>query len=111
MRIEVYRKSVRAGAIRHRPMRVNFVRRGIDANDLLLCLAIDVEFPIVARDGIFELSTRIDRGNDGICLGIDDRQMPGLAINDEDVIADRVESYTIGIALCFNLLDQLKCLK
>src|ERR1700730_18066726 len=92
-------------------MRVDCVGRGIDANDLLLCFAVGVEFPIISGNGVFELSACIDRCNDQVRLGIDDRKVPRLAIDDEDMTTGGVESDPISVVLCFDPLEGLEGLE
>ena len=72
-------------------MRGNLVGCRIDADDLALGGAVDKQFAVFAGNGVLELPANVNCGNCGVRLRVDDSNGPGVAVHDEDVVADRVE--------------------
>src|SRR5579871_1542095 len=93
----VYRKAGRTLAAGHWPVSVGPVARRIDTDDFVLLGAIDVNPARIADRAELQPSARVDIRYNLIGFRIDNRYFRGIAVNHEDVPADRIKKNPVRV--------------
>src|SRR6202042_3387811 len=106
VRCRVDGKAVWAGAGRDGPTCIDPVGPGIDPKYFLLLFAVDIDLAGAVGRTNFQLSAAVQRRHCRLRLGIDDRDLARIAIDDEYMPTGRIEDDRIGIRLRFDGLER-----
>jgi hypothetical protein len=71
---------------------ISLVRGGVDAHDFVVFGAVDIEFAVVAGVAELQRAATVDRGDDAVGLGVDYRELSGIAV--ENCGSNAVSEYS-----------------